>query len=217
LFERSYECICCLLLIVVFVDEFDIDSIDGFEKGMAALHLKPEGEEPECYYYDICKMEVSGDYKTLWQRFWMCNNLTYDPEPCDTEVRNNRSCCEVSFEVLNVISKMLNLSLIILQPVPSLCDYKVWIDMERGAEAKHYLCNMVELNMMEEFCARRMVERKRVTYFVMQCEMAHEEYKDKREEERARKHKKARRAKEAYARGGEGALIKSKWPHLTQD
>jgi hypothetical protein len=73
------------------------------------------------------------------------------------------------------------------------------------------------LNMMEEFCARRMVERKRVTYFVMQCEMAHEEYKDKREEERARKHKKARRAKEAYARGGEGALIKSKWPHLTQD
>jgi hypothetical protein len=33
------------------------------------LHSKPEGEEPECYYGDICKMEVADDYKTLWQRF----------------------------------------------------------------------------------------------------------------------------------------------------
>jgi hypothetical protein len=50
---------------------------------------------------------------------------------------------------------------------------------------------MVELNMMEEeFCARRMVERKRATYFVMQREMACEEYKEKREE-RARKREKA--------------------------
>jgi hypothetical protein len=27
----------------------------------------------------------------------------------------------------------------------------VWIDIERGTEAKHYLHNMVELNMMEGF------------------------------------------------------------------
>jgi hypothetical protein len=45
---------------------------------------------------------------------------------------------------------MLNLSLIVLQPVPPLCDYKVWIDTEKGVEAKCYLHNMVELNMMEE-------------------------------------------------------------------
>jgi hypothetical protein len=52
---------------------------------------------------------------------------------------------------------MLNLSLIVLQPVPPLCDYKVWIDIERGVDAKHHLRNMVELNMMEEeFCARKM-------------------------------------------------------------
>jgi hypothetical protein len=74
---------------------------------------------------------------------------------------------------------------------------------------------MVELNMMEEeFCARRMAERKRATYFVMQREMACEEYKEKREEERARKREKARHAKEAYARGGERALMKGKWPGL---
>jgi hypothetical protein len=127
-------------------------------------------------------------------------------------------CCEVSSQVPNVFSKMLNLSLIILQHVPPLCDYKVWIDTERGAEVKCYLRNMVELNMMEEeFCARRIVERKRVAYFGMQCEMAHEEYKVKRDEERARKHEKERRAKEAYARGGERALRKGKWPRLTQD
>jgi hypothetical protein len=42
---------------------------------------------PECYYGDPCKMNVSGDYKTLWQRFWMCDNLTYDPEPGNTEVQ----------------------------------------------------------------------------------------------------------------------------------
>jgi hypothetical protein len=55
---------------------------------------------------------------------------------------------------------------------------------------------MVELNMMEEeFRACRMVERKCTAYFAMQREMAHEEYKDKQEEERAWKHEKARRAK----------------------
>jgi hypothetical protein len=31
-----------------------------------------------------------------------------------------------------------------LQPVPLLCDYKVWIDTERGVKVKHYLHNMVE-------------------------------------------------------------------------
>jgi hypothetical protein len=67
-----------------------------------------------------------------------------------------------------------------------LCDYKVRIDTERDAEAKHYLHNMVKLNMMgEEFCTRKMEERKCTTYFAMQCEMDSEEYKEKREEERA--------------------------------
>jgi hypothetical protein len=51
---------------VVSVDELDIDSIDESEKGMAALHPKLEGEELECYCSDVCKMEVSGDYKMLW-------------------------------------------------------------------------------------------------------------------------------------------------------
>jgi hypothetical protein len=37
---------------------------------------------------------------TLWQRFWMCNNLTYDPEPGDTEVQNNQLFCAVSSKVL---------------------------------------------------------------------------------------------------------------------
>jgi hypothetical protein len=42
-----------------------------------------------------------------------------------------------------------------------LCDYKVWVGIERGAKVKHYLRNMVELNMMEaEFHARRMAEHK---------------------------------------------------------
>jgi hypothetical protein len=76
----------CYLLIVVSVDELDIDSIDGFAKGMCELHPKPKGEELECYCGDVCKMKVLGDYKTLWQWFWMCNNLVYDPKPGDTEV-----------------------------------------------------------------------------------------------------------------------------------
>jgi hypothetical protein len=83
--------------------------------------------------------------------------------------------------------------------------------------AKCYLCNMVELNMIEEFCACRMAEHKRVTYFAMQCEMARDGYKEKQEEERAQKWEKARRAKEVYSKGGGRALMKGKWPHLTQD
>jgi hypothetical protein len=54
---------------------------------------------------------------------------------------------------------MLNLSLIVLQLVPPLCDYNIWINTESGVEVKHYLCNMVELNMMEEEVrVRRMAE-----------------------------------------------------------
>jgi hypothetical protein len=75
---------------------------------------------------------------------------------------------------------MLNVSLLVLQLVPPLCDYKVCIDTERGAEVKNYLCLMVELNMMEEeFCACRMEEHKRAAYFTMQCEMDREHEKEK--------------------------------------
>jgi hypothetical protein len=105
-----------------------------------------------------------------------------------------------------------------LHQVFPLCDSKVWIDTERGEEAKNRLHRMVELNLMEEeFCARRTVERRHAAFFAMQREMDHEEYKEKREEERAQKREKARRAKEAYERGGEKALMKGKWPRLTQD
>jgi hypothetical protein len=86
---------------------------------------------------------------------------------------------------------MLKLSLIVLQPVFSLCDYKVWIDTKRGEEVKRHLHRKVELNLMEEFRARRMVERRHDAYFTMQREMDRDEYKQKREEERARKHEKA--------------------------
>jgi hypothetical protein len=86
LFESSYECFCYIFLVVVFIDDRDIDAIDGFVKTMSRLHSKLEGEVPECYCGDTCKMNVSGDYKTLWQWFWMCDNLAYDPELGNTEV-----------------------------------------------------------------------------------------------------------------------------------
>jgi hypothetical protein len=76
---------------------------------------------------------------------------------------------------------------------------------------------MVELNLMEEFRARRTAECRRVANFAMQREMDRKEYKEKWEVERARKREKAWRAKEAYERGGEKALMKGKWTHLTQD
>jgi hypothetical protein len=62
---------------------------------------------------------------------------------------------------------MLNLSLIVLQLVFPLCDYKVWIDTERGEEAKNHLRRMVELNLMEEeFCARRTAEHRRAIFMI---------------------------------------------------
>jgi hypothetical protein len=92
----------------------------------------------------------------------------------------------------------------------------VWIDTERGEEAKNHLRRIVELNLMEEeFHARRTAERRRAIFFARQREMDREEYKKKREEVRARKREKARCAKEAYERGGEKALVKGKWARLT--
>jgi hypothetical protein len=40
-FNVSYGCIFCLLLTTIFDDGLDIDTFDGFEKGMRELHLKP--------------------------------------------------------------------------------------------------------------------------------------------------------------------------------
>jgi hypothetical protein len=79
-------------LVVISIDDHDIDAIDGFVKIMPGLHPKSEGEVPECYYGDPYKMNVSGDYMTLWQRFWMCKNVAYDPELGDTEVQ----MCKIS-------------------------------------------------------------------------------------------------------------------------
>jgi hypothetical protein len=73
-----------------------------------------------------------------------------------------------------------------------------------------YLCSIARLNMMEEFRAHRMSERKHAAYFATRREMDCEQEKEKREEERARKREKARRAKEAFARGGDKALMKGK-------
>jgi hypothetical protein len=68
--KGSYRCICYILLVLVSIDEHDIDSIDGYEKTMPGLHLKPEGEPPECFCGDVCKMQVSGDYyNTLCYNF----------------------------------------------------------------------------------------------------------------------------------------------------
>jgi hypothetical protein len=76
--------------------------------------------------------------------------------------------------------EITNSSLIVLQPVSPLCDYKLWIDIERDDKAKHHLRNMVKLNIMEEeFRACGMEERRRVAYFVMQREMDREEYQEK--------------------------------------
>jgi hypothetical protein len=49
------------------------------------------------------------------------------------------------------------------------------------------------------------------------CSVARKEYKEKREDERAERCEKARRVKEVYARGGEKALMKYKWPCFTQN
>jgi hypothetical protein len=64
-FKVSYACICYLLLNVVPGDELDIDTLNGLTKGIHEFHPKPEGEDPECFCGDTCKMEVSVDYKTL--------------------------------------------------------------------------------------------------------------------------------------------------------
>jgi hypothetical protein len=67
---------------------------------------------------------------------------------------------------------------------------------------------MMELNFMEEeFHAHRTIERRHTANFAIQCEMDHEEYKEKREAERAWKHEKERCVKEAYERGDEKALM----------
>jgi hypothetical protein len=77
---------CVIYGHVVPDEELDIDSIDGYKKQIVSLFPKPEGPRLECFCGDTCKMEVSGDYKTLGQRYWMCDNLAYDPKLGQQEV-----------------------------------------------------------------------------------------------------------------------------------
>jgi hypothetical protein len=75
---------------------------------------------------------------------------------------------------------IVNEVFIILQHVPPLCDYKVWIDTMRGLEMISYLYSMAQLNMMEEeFHAYKMEERRRAAYFAMRHEMDCEQEKEK--------------------------------------
>jgi hypothetical protein len=131
-------------------------------------------------------MEVSNEYKTLWQRYWMCDNLAYNSEPGDTEVPYNIYFKHLQHFILINVFTIVNEVFIILQLVPPLCDYKVWIDTVRGLKAISYVYLMARINMMgEELCARRIEERRHAVYFTMRCEMDHEQEKEKREEERA--------------------------------
>ena len=67
-------------------EELDIDSLEGYANGCVGMHPKPDGPYSTCFCGDTCKMNVSGDYKTLWQRYWMCDNLAYDPDPTEIGV-----------------------------------------------------------------------------------------------------------------------------------
>jgi hypothetical protein len=58
-FKGSYGCICYLLFTVVLDDELDIDTLDKFAKGIHELHLKPQGEDLDCFCGDTCKMAYS--------------------------------------------------------------------------------------------------------------------------------------------------------------
>jgi hypothetical protein len=94
----------------------------------------------------------------------------------------------------------------------------VWIDTERGTKAISYFFLMAHLNMMEdEFCTRRIVEHKHAAAFLIHREMECGKDKEKQEEERAQKCKKVCSAKATFLKGGEQAIIKGKWPCLTQD
>jgi hypothetical protein len=72
-----YGCICYILLVIVCIDEHDIDSID---------------RSVSVVTYVRCRCQET---TRLWQRFWICDNLAYDLEPDDMEVRTNRLCCTV--------------------------------------------------------------------------------------------------------------------------
>jgi hypothetical protein len=74
------------LFFVVPDAEFNINMLEDFAKVMPELQPKLEGLYLTFFCGDTYKMGVSGNYNTLWQRFWMCENLAYDPEPGDIEV-----------------------------------------------------------------------------------------------------------------------------------
>jgi hypothetical protein len=94
----------------------------------------------------------------------------------------------------------------------------VWIDHERGEDAKAHLRRMIRLEMWEEeIREKRRAERERDEYFKAHHEAATEEYQRRCEEERERKREHACRAKAAFECGGEATLAKGKWYLPPQD
>ena len=98
-----------------------------------------------------------------------------------------------------------------------MCDFRQWIDTERSWEALDFICKRKRLREQKEesdrhraWINKRKAERQREIDDKLKKE------KEMREIEREKKRERARRAKEAIARGGEDAIRKGKWPRATQ-
>ncbi|TVU17768.1 hypothetical protein EJB05_33824, partial [Eragrostis curvula] len=167
----------------VIAMDVENDDYEGYSWVDPSGFYLPGTPAPMCYCGDLCKMRVSGLYKTYWQRYWCCAN-----EDGDRSVDAPWT-------------------------PPPICDLKERIDTEHSELATEVVERKVTAKRISwENEARVIAERERKEAKERERAEERKEEAEEREKEREKKRARAHRAKQALQEGGSQAVRKGKWP-----
>uniref|UniRef100_A0A0E0LZF0 Uncharacterized protein n=1 Tax=Oryza punctata TaxID=4537 RepID=A0A0E0LZF0_ORYPU len=171
------------------------------EVGFAPEQLPPPGvKRPMCWCGDECCFQISDDWDSYGQRYWMCCNYSYSLEKPKPVPKGRKGKAKIPVKEPEV--------------PPPLCDFVEWIDKEMsefdkraGASAR----KSVRSGNGSVPHRRRLRGKRREELELRELARLSRE-KEERAEDRSRKLARAQRAKDA----GSEVARKGKYPRCTQ-
>uniref|UniRef100_A0A0E0JJL7 Zinc finger GRF-type domain-containing protein n=1 Tax=Oryza punctata TaxID=4537 RepID=A0A0E0JJL7_ORYPU len=161
------------------------------EGGFAPEQLPPLGvKRPMCWCGDECCFQISDDWDSYGQRYWMCRNYSYSPEKPKPVPKGRKGKAKI--------------------PVK-------WIDKEMSEFDKRLIkswreCQEEREERQRQRAAQEKAERERREELELRELARLNREKEERAEDRSRKLARAQRAKDA----GSEAARKGKYPRCTQ-
>uniref|UniRef100_A0A0E0M036 Zinc finger GRF-type domain-containing protein n=1 Tax=Oryza punctata TaxID=4537 RepID=A0A0E0M036_ORYPU len=174
------------------------------EVGFAPEQLPPPGaKHPMCWCGDECCFQISDDWDSYGQRYWMCRNYSYSPEKPKPMPKRRKGKAKIPVKEPEV--------------PPPICDFVEWIDKEMSKFDKRLIKSwrkhQEEREERQRQCAAKEKAKRERREELELRELARlNREKEERAEDRSRKLARAQRAKDA----GSEAARKGKYPRCTQ-